>query len=210
MFLQIWSYLPGLVDPKKAKTTKNNVQNRGPKKVKKTKCSGYGPPKSQTPKTNVKDMDPKSTNPDTPPQTQTHTQACGGCGGGGGGGGHGGGGSGGGRGSDDGGGAGGATTARHRHRTPVFASTFVEVSGFFVWAHSGAIRSGPAFTSSESGLGQTGPGQAKCGTSGPVRVTYILVRGSLLSGCGMVSTGGETNKEYYVWFPNPNSCSPIS
>ena len=43
---------------------------------------------------------------DTPLQTQTHTQACGGGGGGGGGGGRGGGGSGGGRGGGDGGGAG--------------------------------------------------------------------------------------------------------
>ena len=35
------------------------------------------------------------------------------------------------------------------------------------------VRSGPPFASSESGPGQTGPGQAKCGNSGPGWVTHI-------------------------------------
>ena len=68
------------VDPPKVKkTTKTMSNKRTFKKSKNTMCNKF------------------------PPQTQTHTQACGGGGGGGGGGGCGGGGSGGGRGGGDGG-----------------------------------------------------------------------------------------------------------
>ena len=63
---------------------------------------------------------------DTPLQTQTQTQACGG--GGGGGGGRGGGDSGGGR-------------VRHHHRTPVFATVFVEVCLEIFYADNANQRS---------------------------------------------------------------------
>ena len=58
-------------------------------------------------------MDPQSTNADTPPHTQTHTQACGG----------------------DGGDAGGGGHHHHHHshhHTPVFAFEFVEVCPRYV------------------------------------------------------------------------------
>ena len=74
------------------------------------------------PKNNVQEM-PAKTNPDTPPQTQTQTRACGGGSDGGGGSGFGGGGSDGGSRSRP------LPPPPHHlhHRPPVFASEFEEV-----------------------------------------------------------------------------------